>query len=313
MANTKYYSEYILTGNTRGGLLIENTLYMNPSVGFLGIGTTAPSYKVDIFGTGHVQNGDWIINTSGSNDLRFSSFAGNNAVGYNCYVGEGGLVSRGAVGQTYKGSYNTSLGYRAFYQDTEGYNDVAIGMFTMYNNTTGRDNTACGYASLFSSVSAFQNTSIGGQSLYNLIDGYNNAAVGYYSLYHLHHSYFTTAIGCYSGTYVADGSANTDSYNCTYLGYDTRTKAAGSTNETVIGYSAIGNGDNTVTIGNTTNTGNYLFGKLNLSGSTINISQSKTPASSSAAGTQGDICWDSSYIYVCTAASTWKRTPISTW
>ena len=33
----------------------------------------------------------------------------------------------------------------------------------------------------------------------------------------------------------------------------------------------------------------------------------RTIASSSAAGTPGQICWDANYIYVCTAANTWKR------
>lgn len=38
-----------------------------------------------------------------------------------------------------------------------------------------------------------------------------------------------------------------------------------------------------------------------------------TPASASAAGTAGDIAWDASYIYVCTATNTWKRVAIATW
>ena len=39
----------------------------------------------------------------------------------------------------------------------------------------------------------------------------------------------------------------------------------------------------------------------------------KTPASATAAGTQGEVCWDTNYIYVCVATNTWKRTAISTW
>lgn len=38
-----------------------------------------------------------------------------------------------------------------------------------------------------------------------------------------------------------------------------------------------------------------------------------TPASASAAGVAGTIQWDASYIYVCTAANTWKRVAIATW
>lgn len=39
----------------------------------------------------------------------------------------------------------------------------------------------------------------------------------------------------------------------------------------------------------------------------------KTPASASDTGTSGQIAWDSDYIYVCTAANTWKRAALSTW
>ena len=45
----------------------------------------------------------------------------------------------------------------------------------------------------------------------------------------------------------------------------------------------------------------------------IRIASSKTPASASVTGTAGEICWDSSYIYVCTATNTWKRAALSTW
>jgi len=38
-----------------------------------------------------------------------------------------------------------------------------------------------------------------------------------------------------------------------------------------------------------------------------------TPASATAAGTTGEIAWDGSYIYVCTATNTWKRAALSTW
>lgn len=37
------------------------------------------------------------------------------------------------------------------------------------------------------------------------------------------------------------------------------------------------------------------------------------PASAIATGNVGDIAQDGSYLYVCTAANTWKRVAISTW
>jgi hypothetical protein len=39
----------------------------------------------------------------------------------------------------------------------------------------------------------------------------------------------------------------------------------------------------------------------------------RTPASAAAAGVAGEIRWDASYIYICTATNTWKRVAIATW
>ena len=45
----------------------------------------------------------------------------------------------------------------------------------------------------------------------------------------------------------------------------------------------------------------------------IRLRQSQTPASATATGQQGEICWDSNYVYVCVATNTWKRSALSTW
>jgi len=45
--------------------------------------------------------------------------------------------------------------------------------------------------------------------------------------------------------------------------------------------------------------------------STLNI-PTGTPSSSSAAGTAGDIVWDSAYLYVCVSSNSWKRVGLST-
>jgi hypothetical protein len=54
-------------------------------------------------------------------------------------------------------------------------------------------------------------------------------------------------------------------------------------------------------------------GNFGITGNTLNIPVTRTPASASATGTAGDICWDASYIYVCVAANTWERVAIATW
>ena len=63
-----------------------------------------------------------------------------------------------------------------------------------------------------------------------------------------------------------------------------------------------------VGIGTTTPTG-----LLDVNADKARIRTAKTPASASAAGNAGEICWDASYIYVCTATNTWCRAALTTW
>ncbi len=57
---------------------------------------------------------------------------------------------------------------------------------------------------------------------------------------------------------------------------------------------------------------------LNLLSNSANVRASfikttSAPANSSANGTAGEIRYDSSYVYVCVSANTWKRAALSTW
>ena len=52
---------------------------------------------------------------------------------------------------------------------------------------------------------------------------------------------------------------------------------------------------------------------LHCAGSTMRLGASRTPASSTATGNTGEICWDSSYLYVCVNTNAWRRIPHSTW
>lgn len=53
------------------------------------------------------------------------------------------------------------------------------------------------------------------------------------------------------------------------------------------------------------------FLKIKKSG--IIIESENTPASSTATGEKGTICYDSNYIYVCVATDTWKRISLTSW
>lgn len=52
---------------------------------------------------------------------------------------------------------------------------------------------------------------------------------------------------------------------------------------------------------------------LDVNSNTMRLRTARTPASATAAGNAGDICWDASYLYICTATNTWRRIAHSTW
>lgn len=54
-------------------------------------------------------------------------------------------------------------------------------------------------------------------------------------------------------------------------------------------------------------------GKLDINDDRVRVRTAKTPASATAAGNAGDICWDANFIYICVATNTWKRVAIATW
>ena len=53
--------------------------------------------------------------------------------------------------------------------------------------------------------------------------------------------------------------------------------------------------------------------KLDINSDSIRLRSSKTPTSGNAPGNAGDVCWDSKFMYVCTSANNWKKTPINQW
>jgi len=63
-------------------------------------------------------------------------------------------------------------------------------------------------------------------------------------------------------------------------------------------------------VGIGTNNPTTLF---DVNADTMRLRTARTPASAGATGAVGEICWDTDYIYICTATNTWKRAAISTW
>ena len=170
------------------------------------------------------------------------------------------------------GGSNTADGRNTLYSNTTGNYNTASGQQSLYNNTEGGSNTADGYDALYNNTTGNSNTANGRNALYSNETGNYNTASGYLSLYNNTTGNSNTANGHASGRYVGTSTtANTTSSYSVFVGKDSRPLDDGQTNQIVIGASTasvkcVGNGSNTVTIGNSEITDNYLNGDLAVTG-----------------------------------------------
>ena len=251
------------------------------------------------------------------------SLSSNTAGRYNTANGFQSLYSN-TTGQqnTANGSYslfssttgyqNTANGYYSLYFNTTGGYNTALGVYSLRSNTTGNYNTANGFQSLYSNTTGNHNTANGAYSLRANTTGSYNTANGHYSLYSNTTGQQNTALGRNSGRYIADGTTGrTTGNNGLYLGYNSMASADGTDNEIVIGYGAIGNGSNTVTIGNSSITDNYFKGKVHAD--QYKLSDLNTaPSSSTDKGVKGEIRVTADAIYICIDTDTWVKTNLIT-
>ena len=182
-----------------------------------------------------------------------NTFVGYNA-GLNATTGYSNVFFGANSGQnTTTGYFNVYLGERSGQGASlgvgagTGYNNVGIGALTLTSNTSGFTNVFIGYSAGSANTTGFQNAAIHGGG--NNTTGYNNVFVGYNA-----------------GGSLADNTANQTSTFSVFLGANTKALSAGNTNQIVIGNNAIGSGSNTVTIGDTNITDNYLRGFLKVTG-----------------------------------------------
>ena len=153
------------------------------------------------------------------------------------------------------GLNNTAVGSSALTINSVGNQNTAVGSFSLKSNTTGIENTAVGFSSLNSNSTGSSNTAYGNLSLgsLNSAASNNNTAIGSMATNQLLQGANNTAVGGKAGLYygMTGTVANTVMNNSVLIGYNARPNASGETNEIVIGSDALGNGNNTVQLGNT--------------------------------------------------------------
>ncbi len=190
------------------------------AAGNVGIGTTSPTAKLHVEGTGRLEDtltlspsGDQALNVStgsifkggvlflhtkggGDNTALGSSALANVTTGYrNTASGHDALFSNttgsfnSASGDTAlrsntTGSFNTASGFHALFANTTGTFNVATGMQALESNTTGSRNAATGYRALSYNTTGNRNTAMGHQTLLYSTSGSSNTATGYRALHH---------------------------------------------------------------------------------------------------------------------------------
>ncbi len=257
-------NEFSITNSGTGNSFIvydssgDTTPFVIDDDGNVGIGTSSPTFKLEIAGTSATS--DRMLGINGTQVLYLPDQSGGAFLG-SLFVGNGGGSLSHSVAS--EGQDNTGVGIGALLGVTTGRGNTAEGYQALYTNTTGNYNTAVGGLTMFDNISGSYNSALGLNALYNNETGNNNSSLGYRSLFYNTTGSDNTALGTFAGRYAGTSfDQNNASTYSVYLGEESRAGASGNTNEIVIGYNAVGNGSNTVTLGNDNISGIYLKGLI---------------------------------------------------
>ena len=197
----------------------------------------------------------------------------NTSVGFQALklnIGGDGNVAIGydSLGKNTSGYQNSSIGWRALWSNVTGYQNVAMGYGAMTLNTSGSQNNAIGINALTFNTIGASNTAFGNLSLHDNTEGNFNVGVGVQALGKNTTGSNNVSLGYQAGFYITGGNPNFNiiSDNSVFVGNNSQAAASGQTNQIVIGNDALGNGSNTVTIGDTSIQRTYLQGTVNTEG-----------------------------------------------
>ncbi len=238
-----------ISSTTRGLLIPRLTTAQRDGIASAAIGLAI--YNTSTNGIEFWNGTAWISLTLSSNIPSIPYTGATAAVNLGSYdlTVNGLTIGIGSV--TGSGSSNTALGNTALISNTAGDGNTATGYAALNANTTGSSNTSTGVQSMLNNDGGSFNTAFGRDALRNNTSGNNNVGLGFQA-----------------GRYIADGTGSAAVIdNSVLVGYNSKVHASGETNQIVIGFNAIGNGSNTVRLGNTSITdvrtsGTYTAGTV---------------------------------------------------
>ncbi|MGO8700331.1 MAG: hypothetical protein ACLQVY_21785 [Limisphaerales bacterium] len=224
--------------------------------------------------------------TSGASNVALG-YAAMKGISATPLTGSGNAALGNAALQNIQGAaaYNTAIGFDALVANTTGNHSTAVGGYAL-NSATGSPNDGLGYAAGYYITSGTGNVAVGDSAMKGIsatpLTGSYNVAIGDLALA----SAQGTAAGNTALGYEAGYSSNalTTGTNNVYIGYEAVGSAAANTNEIVIGEATTGNGSNTITLGNSSNTAAYMYGALDLKGSSSGYTGFVAPATVTTSG-----------------------------
>jgi hypothetical protein len=219
--------EELIATNKNAWMLNGNTIGAKKTIGSL-----------DAYDVGIIRGGTEIVTIlstgatitgkiTSTSDSEFNGVLigrGGGSISTNTRAGAGALVNNTT------GSYNTALGTNALNLNTTGAYSLALGANALASNTTGNSNVAIGGWALFSNLT-------GSDSL---------------------------ALGVNAGRWYGASVALTVATQSIFLGSSSKASGNSETNQIVIGYAAIGEGSNSVVLGNNSITKTILKGNVGI-------------------------------------------------
>ena len=225
----------------------------------IGIRIANPQRELDV--DGGVRIRDTLDLFQGNDNTFAGTDAGNLS---NISAGSNTGFGKNSQANSVTGSDNTSVGFETLGVLVTGNQNTAIGSRSMELLNGGDRNVAVGSGSLSVATNGNGNTAIGHNSLQNKTATANfNTAVGIDSLGYITTGFRNAAVGNEAGKFTSDGiTPNATGNNSVFIGDSAKAQSNGQTNQIVIGSAAIGNGQNTVTIGNSSIVKTILKGSV---------------------------------------------------
>ncbi len=230
----------------------NTTGFLNTAFGTEALNLNTIGARNTAFGAQGLYNNNGNDNTT----VGFWSLVSNTTGNYNVALGSEALRFNTT------GAGNTAIGTSVLSNNINGSRNTSTGNGSLYGNTSGGGNTASGYYALQSNTTGNYNVAYGAQALEQASTGSSNTAIGAGAIDQNTSGSNNAVLGAFAGRYDGSGNTNTLINNSVLIGSESRPNAINESNQIVIGYGAIGNGSNTVQLGNTAITNVKTSGTL---------------------------------------------------